>query len=326
MRNVLILLIILILAGSEISAQNTNRIAYASNQTSTQILQIFTMNLDGSDKKQLTNLPTNCMYPKWSPDGKQIVFNTDDNSIYIIKDANLASDPVFLFNGNNPVFTSEGNEIVFNSEYQGVLSIYVMDIEETEPVLISHGNYSNQQVISPAGNKLVYSGFYEGAKCVLFADLEDTTESYLKKISKNDDANLEPDMNADASEFVYASFNNQLKGTIIYNKDGREIPLSKGIPSANRPKFSPDASKIAFVGVFDMAVKLYTMNKDGSDRKLLAIKGGNTGTFQWLDNDRILYDAEDGKSYSVGIINVNSGECTVLAGEGYNLHPSYPGR
>src|ERR1700730_13832592 len=37
--------------------------------------QFFTMNPDGSDLKQLTSYPANHGFPRWSPDGKKIVFN-----------------------------------------------------------------------------------------------------------------------------------------------------------------------------------------------------------------------------------------------------------
>jgi hypothetical protein len=36
--------------------------------------QFFTMNPDGTDLKQLTSYPANHTYPRWSPDGKKIVF------------------------------------------------------------------------------------------------------------------------------------------------------------------------------------------------------------------------------------------------------------
>ena len=36
--------------------------------------EIFTMNSDGTNLKQLTNHPSRDAWPKWSPDGKQIIF------------------------------------------------------------------------------------------------------------------------------------------------------------------------------------------------------------------------------------------------------------
>ena len=50
------------------------------------------------------------------------------------------------------------------------------------------------------------------------------------------------------------------------------------------------------------------MNTDGSSRKDLNIKGGNVGTYEWMDKDRIVYDAGSETKTSVGIVNVNTGQ------------------
>jgi Tol biopolymer transport system component len=281
------------------------------------------MDDDGSNKTQLTDIAANCSYPKWSPDGTKVVFQTDDERIFLVNNANsIAPDePAFISGGTHPSFTSDSYYIIFNSDQDGVLTIYLSDPEESEPYIISTLGYSNQQVLSGNGRMLVFSAFYQGNKCIMVTDLEDTTDNNTFKISSNDNANLVPDVNSDGSIIVYASFNNQLNGTIILNKNGKETPLSKGITSSNQPKLSPDASKIGFVVINNTSVKLYTMNIDGSDKQAVTTSGGSIGTFTWLDNDRILYDAEDGNSYCIGNVNVTTGKNNCIAKNGNCLHP-----
>jgi TolB protein len=327
MTRIKLFVILMLIISGTVFAQK-NKIAYCSNETSSGFIQIFTMNEDGSDKKQLTDIQENCMKPKWSADGKQIVFYSDRGYIYLLRNAGTAdkkTDPFYLWNGYNPTFLIDGDQIMYNDENENVLSIFVVDTVSAgaEPYLLSDGGYSNMQVLSKDGNKVAFSAFENGTKAVMVADLNDTTESYIKKVSINTDANLEPDISPDGNNYTYASFDNNLKGTIRINVGGKESLLTKGMGSTNVPRFSPDGSKIAFVAIGDNDVSLYIMNTDGSSRKDLNIKGGNVGTYEWMDKDRIVYDAGSETKTSVGIVNVNTGQSEIIATGGFNLQPSY---
>jgi Tol biopolymer transport system component len=173
--------------------------------------------------------------------------------------------------------------------------------------MLSDGGYSNMQVLSKDGNLLVYSTFHSDIKTIVLADLNDTTENYLTTISLNTEANLEPDISFDNKKITYSSFDNNLKGTIRIFEDGKETALTKGLPSSNVPRFSPDAKKIAFVVIEGGGVNL--------------ISGGSVGTFQWIDNDRIIYDAGTESETSIGIVDINTGESKIIADGGFNLHP-----
>lgn len=306
-------------------ADEITKIVYASSNSSSGLVQIFVMDEDGSNKKQVTNLPTNCYYPKLSADGKNVVFQTDDFRIFFIKgvDTDNPEEPYFVFGGSNPSFTGVGDEIMFNNDHEGFYSIYIMEPTDTEAYLVSDIGYSNQQLLSDDGSDLVFSCIYEGQKSIFIMDLEDTTDNNIELVSFNEDANIEPDISSDEQMFVYASFNNQLKGTIYIYKDGTETALTRGIPSSNQPEFSPEDDKIGFIVIDGNNTKLYTMDLDGSNRKEVSIRGGNVGRFVWLDNERILYDAESGNESIVGIVNVETGSCEVIADGGINMHPDF---
>ncbi len=316
-----IILSCLILLGSINLFAQSNKVVYSSNQSSNGYLQIFTMNDDGSDKKQIVIMDVNCVNPKWSHDGSMIVFATTDEQIYVVDNIETG-EYRFIWKGTSPAFTAADDEIIFVSDFEGVNSIYALGLYETEPYILSDGEYSNQAVLSPDGNFLIYSAMLDGGKTVLLRDLNDTTDNSIHKVSVNKDANLEPDISPDNTKYVYAGFDMNLNGTIYLYENGKERALTKDISSATQPKFSPDGSKIAFAFIKGERVKLYTMNADGSGKKDAGIKGGDLGLFKWMDNDRIIYDAEnESEQYSIGVVNTKTGDNQLVATTGFNLHP-----
>ncbi|MBS1492581.1 MAG: PD40 domain-containing protein [Bacteroidetes bacterium] len=320
MKKIILSCLIILLGSINLFAQS-NKVVYTSNQSSNGYLQIFTMNDDGSDKKQIITMEVNCVNPKWSHDGTKIVFATTDEQVYLIDNIETG-DYRFMWKGITPAFTQTDDEIIFISDYEGVNSIYALGLEETEPFLLSDGNYSNQAILSANGNYMIYSAIQDGGKSIMLRDLNDTTDNPTRKISVNKDANLEPDISPDETKYVYAGFDMNLNGTIYLYENGKERALTKDIPSATQPKFSPDGSKIAFAVIKGERVKLYTMNADGTNKKDLGIKGGDLGLFKWADNNRIIYDAEtESEQYSIGIVDISTGDIKLIATTGFNLHP-----
>ena len=317
----ILMLIIISCFTSSFSFAQSKKIAYTSNATSTGLLQIFTMNEDGSGKEQITHVDANCLYPKWSHDGTRIAFSTDDDRVFYISASGSAAES-YVWKGDNPIFTNSDEEVIFTSDFDGVLSVYIMGLDEAEPFQISDGYYSNQMRLSADGSKMIYSSIREDGKVAMLLDMNDTTDAGPSVLSRIKDAALEPDIAPDNSTVTYAGFDNNLKGTIYVNTNGSDKAMTRDMSSANQPRFSPDGKKIGFAVIKgEENVDLYIMNTDGSSRQKLNIKGGNVGLFEWISDDRILYDAENGKDYSIGIVNINSGSADLLTTGGLNLHP-----
>ncbi|MCE1165563.1 MAG: hypothetical protein LWX07_09210 [Bacteroidetes bacterium] len=321
----IIIALLMVLSGWNFVLSQSGKIVYVSNDNNSGYYQVFVMNEDGSEKTQLTDMSGDCYFPKWSPDGSKIVFNTEDGRIFYIADANTdqPADPYYVFNGEHPSFASDGETIFFNSDYEGGLTIYAMDPGEPEPFMISYLNYSNQQRISADGSKMVFSAFFKNNKDIMLIDLDDTTDNNLYQISTSENADLMPDISSDNYKILWASFNNNLQGTIYMYDNGTEKALSKGIESANKPRFSPDDGTIAFLSITNTTVKFYTMDTDGNNKKSYDIKGGSVANYEWIDNERIIYDAENGSSYQVGILNITTGKSELLTKSGSSMHPDF---
>jgi Tol biopolymer transport system component len=103
-------------------------------------VEIYVMNADGSDQRNLTRNPAFDSYPAWSPDGRKIAFvsyrDRDHHpaAIYVVKAdgsglrrlaSNLAKDPFWSW-------SPDGQKIAFASRRDGNPEIYAMNADGSE--------------------------------------------------------------------------------------------------------------------------------------------------------------------------------------------------
>jgi TolB protein len=101
------------------------------------LLQIDTINLDGSDHKNLIPHKAFEESPRWSPDGKRLawVSTRDGNQEIYVADADgknlkrLTSEPA---QDNNPSWSPDGKQIAFCSGRKGNLDIWVMNADGSD--------------------------------------------------------------------------------------------------------------------------------------------------------------------------------------------------
>ncbi|MFQ5943967.1 MAG: protein kinase [Anaerolineales bacterium] len=104
----------------------SSKIAFVSDRAD-QVLQIWTMNPDGSDPLQLTFDPGEKTQPKWSPDGTRLLYvasgGTDDFGnqlgldLWVINADGTGIAKVTSFEGDDtdPVWSPDGSQIAFTS-------------------------------------------------------------------------------------------------------------------------------------------------------------------------------------------------------------------
>jgi eukaryotic-like serine/threonine-protein kinase len=117
---------------------------------------------DGSDKLQLSSTPLYAILPRWSPDGKQIVFyaaqqGKPDRLYLVAADGGTPqeltpNDPGQQF---DPVWSPDGNSVAFGGAPGGRIAIHVVDVKTRQVSLLrgSDGLYSPRW--SPDGRYLV---------------------------------------------------------------------------------------------------------------------------------------------------------------------------
>jgi serine/threonine protein kinase len=144
--------------GSSVSWLPDGRIAFATNESGTS--DIWLMNADGSNRKQLTSNSGQNVNPTASPDGSYIFFaSVRDGSRSIWRIKVDGSNPQKLTEGptdTQPAISPDGKWLIYANLTDGKPSIWKLGIDGKNPVRLTDKVASNP-FISPDGQ---YVGFF----------------------------------------------------------------------------------------------------------------------------------------------------------------------
>ncbi len=305
-------------------------ITFSSDATPNDKQQIFIMDVNGDEVKEVCFKDLDCYNPRFSPDGKKIVFcatNIISDFIYMIdlEDTSTFTFPKFVDGGTDPVFSPDGKYLLYRSEKNDNNAVYVLDIVSDESYPISDGSLSTHAEFSPDGNKVIYSSSLDENFDLVVLDLNDTSDNAQKTIADSKDAEIYGTFSHDGKLIAYSSFDINYKGYIhICDADGKNnITISKGMGSSYNPKFSPDGTKLAFVSDKSGNFEIYTCNTDGSGITKITNKNGNTIEFDWsADSKKIVFESMKETVSSINVIDIETGNIENLTGEkANNINP-----
>lgn len=216
--------------------------------------QLFIMDLDGKNQRQITHDPAGHETPSWSPDGSKIAFVSDRNGhsvIYIMNIDGTAEERLTDENAESihPTWSPDSKRVLYCADddlrppKKNDASIYSIDIKTRElKTLITGGvnTYPNQ---SPDGKKIAFR-------------------------------RMIGEMNSE-----------------VFVKDGdKEVNLSNHPAFDGWPAWSPDGKRIAFASNRNSSYQIFVMNSDGSNVVLVANTEGRATEPRWSrDGGQIIF-------------------------------------
>ena len=276
--------------------------------------EIYVMDVDGNNARNLTNNPGKDFQPSWSPDGKRIAFMSDrdghvhaihgwpTSEIYVM-DAdggnlqNLTNNPS---DDTSPSWSPDGKRIAFASwdgkfiEFVVDFEIYAMDADgDNLQNLTNNPNDDRFPSWSPDGKRIVFSserpGHFRGKAGI-------TSEIYVmdadggnqQRLTNNRQNDTSPSWSPDSKRIAFSSDRRgDFENFEIYVMDtdgGNQQKLTNNRGDDSSPSWSPDGERIAFYSRRDGNAEIYVMDVDGGNPQNLTNNPHADASPAWLNS------------------------------------------
>ena len=197
-------------------------------------LEIFVMDFDGGNVMQLTfnGAGINDAWPRWSPNGKQIVFhsNVDGNfEIYLINSDGSDLTRVTDYPGIDqfPEWSPNGNQLLIRRD----MDIYLIDPDGTNPVQLTENTALNQMGSwSPNGKQITFMSSREGYCSVFIMNSDGSDQTNLTPkpdgIPNNQFCSRAPAWSRNGQQIYFSSFRPETdlwENIFVMNADGSGV-------------------------------------------------------------------------------------------------------
>jgi len=252
------------------------QIAFASNRSG--FFEIWLMDWDGSNQRQITTHKALSILPSWSPDNERMVYTSfarGTSDMYIIN--RRGGGRLRLSSGLNlntsATFSPVSNDIAFVGSVRGNPDIYVIKDDGTNlRRLTSTGSIESTPEWSPTGRQISFTSGRGGSPQIYVMDAEGTNE---RRISHDGNWNDDGAFSPDGEKIAYTSRVNGRFQIRIANLITGENRIIAGEASNEQPTWSPDGQWIAFQSNRSGKWQVYRMRVDGGDLLQLTFNGEN---------------------------------------------------
>jgi len=287
---------------------------------------IWSMNDDGSDKKQLTSENAISGWPSWSPDGQEVAYWSYDATaktcdIWKMK-ADGSSRVRLTTDGalkEPPDWSPKGDRIAFDSNQTGNMEVYIINADGTGMkqltrghTTIGYGSYIQGRVRwHPDGVRLYFEEaafpIPSGISPFIPGDVA-TVSIHMVNVDTGEEKDLTPrchdypkSFSPDGTKLATISFRTPNYGLWIMNADGsNQTRLTWDDQGDRDPRFCPDGKKIVYWSFASTQPDIWMINADGTNKIQLTMSPYRDVYPSWSpDGKKIVFESDRAGSFDI---------------------------
>ncbi len=252
--------------------------------------EIYIMNFDGSEVKQVTHHRSIAFAPAWSPDSTRIAY-----SLYTKHPNNIKNIDLYEFNfithsirllsdrrgiNSGAAYSPDGSSLALTLSFKGNPEIFVMDLKKRSIQQLTRSlSFDVDPAWSPDGKNLAFVSSRTGSP-MIYTMKRDQKEA--QRLTYAGVYNATPSWSSQNNKIAFAGVVDKIFDIFIMNPDGTHIErLTKGQGNNEDPHFSPDGNFITFSSNRTGQKNIYVMNTDGTYIKRLTYGLGNCVAPKW---------------------------------------------
>ena len=261
------------------------KIAYVSELGTAR--ELFVMDYDGYDPRQLTADGFLNLMPRWSPDRRFLVFTTYRNrntqDIDMIELSTGKRWTLVAQGGLNitPVLSPDGNSLAYSSSREGNAELYRLDTK-TKAVqrLTTHAAGDLSPSWSPSGRELAFTSDRSGGPQIFLMSADG---SNVRRLTFDGDYNAAPAWSPRGNWIAYVcrTPKKEYKLCVITPDGQKHLQLTTGLGVDDSPSWSPDGRHLVFSSTVEGKSQIYMINADGKDLERITFTGTHNSAPSW---------------------------------------------
>jgi TolB protein len=247
--------------------------------------ELFVMDQNGANIRQLTSDRSIILSPAWSPDSREIAITSyrDRNPDLVAVGPNgngrrlLSQQPGL---NSAPAWSPDGSRLALTLSKDGNPEIYTMSRQGTDlRRLTNHPAIDTSPTWSPTGRQLAFVSDRSGSPQVYIMDAEG---SNVRRLTYQGNYNDRPSWSPRGDRIAFVSMEGSRFDVYIINVDGSGLQrLTMGNGSNESPSWSPDGRFLVFSSTRSGVPQLYRMYDDGSGQQQLTFLDGGAQSPVW---------------------------------------------